>query len=316
MKLKNWIPVFFLTLGGCASMSTSPTSPQTTPSSPKLCPAIAKLEVYGHRGSFDGPENTISSFTHGAQYGADGVEMDTQVTRDDQILISHDPTVRSVCLDSHHKPVGDRKFFIRKLTLHEAQAFDCGTNVKTGRPSPGEKMPSLAEVFASLKNQRALSGRPLRILLEFKYDEHHPELFPTREHYIDLVLRTLDDSGFDSSRILFQSFDPEIIRVLKSKRPGYEISPLLGGGQAVAGLKIAPDIGAKTVTPSFEQLNADLVRQFQAEGLRVIPWTPDAPGDASHVLEMNVEGVITNHPEIYQFARRLCSEQSSTKGSM
>src|SRR5262249_8674104 len=109
--------------------------------------------VIGHRGdSAHRPENTLSSFASALEAGVDIVELDVQLTRDQHVVVIHDPTVDRTT--SGRGAVG-------AMTLAEVRALSAGCPASFGSAYAGERVPTLAEVLAFLK------GRA-RILLEIK----------------------------------------------------------------------------------------------------------------------------------------------------
>src|SRR5437667_662247 len=110
--------------------------------------ATAQIEVHGHRGARAlRPENTLPAFEYAIAQGVDAIELDMAVTRDNVIVVSHDPVLQApVC--SGPKP----KAAIRELTLAQVRQWDCGAvrNPAFARQqlAPGTRIPTLDEVFA------------------------------------------------------------------------------------------------------------------------------------------------------------------------
>ncbi|MCX6633324.1 MAG: glycerophosphodiester phosphodiesterase family protein, partial [Candidatus Solibacter sp.] len=106
------------------------------------------IQVHGHRGARAvRPENTLPAFEYAIAAGVDALELDMAVTRDNVIVVSHDPELQApVCSGPGGKAV------IRELTLAEVRQWDCGAKQNPGFPKqqavPGTKMPTLDEVFA------------------------------------------------------------------------------------------------------------------------------------------------------------------------
>src|SRR5271154_7609190 len=93
------------------------------------------------------PGNTLPSFEAAIAAGADVIEMDMQVSKDNVIVISHDPILHPpYCMG----PTPDA--VIHELTLQEIRQWDCGATPIPGFPRqqtvPGTRMPTLDEVFA------------------------------------------------------------------------------------------------------------------------------------------------------------------------
>lgn len=275
-----------------------------------LCHALSALQIQAHRGAADRPENMISAFLRGAELGTDVVEMDLQFSRDNQVIVAHDPFLRAECLDSDGVPLGRRRVLIHDLTLEEIRRYDCGSNVKAGITAvPGERTPTLAEVLEALRPVRTRRGLPLGLNIEMKYDANHPEYFPSREAYVHLMLQVLDAGGIEPSRLLIQSFDVPILAVLRQQRPQLKVSPLLS--DATHGVEIARDLGAETVTPNIDQITPERVAAFHAmkPAVRVIPWTVNSPDVAVRMINDGVDGAITDHPDLFiRLAQDLCGD--------
>src|SRR3954447_14069494 len=106
----------------------------------------AVIEIIGHRGaSHDAPENTLASFRLGWAQGADANELDIRLTRDAQVVVFHDVTTRRITgLDL---PVAAQ-------TLAQLQALDAGGWKDAAWA--GEKIPALADVFATVPEGKRL----------------------------------------------------------------------------------------------------------------------------------------------------------------
>jgi glycerophosphoryl diester phosphodiesterase len=114
--------------------------------------AAPKILVHGHRGArARRPENTLPAFEYAIGQGVDVLEMDMAVTKDNVIVVSHDPLLHGpVC----SRPAGvDAKASvpIRTLTLAQVREWDCGAVrnplFATQETAPGTRMPTLDDVF-------------------------------------------------------------------------------------------------------------------------------------------------------------------------
>src|SRR5579872_1784356 len=106
-----------------------------------------RILVHGHRGARTRrPENTIPAFEYAIAQGVDALEMDMAVTKDNVIVISHDPVLEPpVCTGPRDKAV------IHQLTLREVRQWDCGAvrnpRFDTQQTVPGTRIPTLDDVF-------------------------------------------------------------------------------------------------------------------------------------------------------------------------
>ena len=109
--------------------------------------ASAQIQVHGHRGARAmRPENTLPAFEYAIAQGVDALELDMAVTRDNVIVVSHDPILHPpVCSGPRDRAV------IHELTLAEVKQWDCGAKQNPGFPkqqtAAGTRMPTLDEVF-------------------------------------------------------------------------------------------------------------------------------------------------------------------------
>src|SRR3982750_4196007 len=113
-----------------------------------LCFGADPILVHGHRGArARRPENTLPAFEYAIEQGVDVLEMDMAVTKDNVIVISHDPVLRSpVCIGPRNEGP------IHELTVTEVRSWDCGAmsnpKFQDQQPVPHTRMPTLDEAFA------------------------------------------------------------------------------------------------------------------------------------------------------------------------
>ena len=96
--------------------------------------------IIAHRGDItNAPENTIPAFRKALDVGADGIELDVRLTKDEKLVVFHDR-----CLDRTSNGAGP----VNHYTLEEARGLDAGSWFDPG--FSGERPPTLDEVFESL----------------------------------------------------------------------------------------------------------------------------------------------------------------------
>ncbi|WP_187689545.1 glycerophosphodiester phosphodiesterase family protein [Nocardia wallacei] len=226
--------------------------------------------------------------------------------------------------------------YIRDLTLAQVRTIDCGSRQLPDHPEqrtvPGARMPLLSEVFELVRRYRA-DGVMLNI--ETKVEAAAPEQTAPREQFVQVVAAEIRRAGIEK-QVIIQSFDwgtlmrmrevaPELPLValtsgkeLRAGEPG--ASPWLGGididdypgspqEQVVAA---AASFGASAVSPVHGDpqngtvadpgyqpfTNAALVRAAHRHSMRVVPWTVDDPATMGALLDLGVDGIITNRPDL------------------
>lgn len=213
----------------------------------------------GHRGAAGlEPENTHRSFRRAAEEGADALELDLRVTRDGYLIVMHDPT-----LDRTTDGTG----LVNESTLAGIQRLDAGL---------GERVPTFREV---------LEATTLPIHAELKVAE-------AAEALVDVILEQSI-----SRRITLISFDPEALRRLKRILPDQPVGLILSGAPPDAAER-ARALDTDLVSLEAEYLNAEAVERCRRADLKITTWTVNAPEQMRRVLELGVDGVATDRPDL------------------
>jgi len=286
------------------------------------------FDLQGHRGARGvAPENTLEGFAVALAIGVTTLELDLAMTRDNILVVSHDRR-----LNPDHTRGPDGTFLdaegpaIRSLTLAEVRRYDVG-RLKPGtpyaasfpeqRPVDRALIPPLAELFDLVKR---VGADHVRFNIEIKITPTSGDETPDPETFAAAVAKAVSDAGL-VSRVSIQSFDwrtlkamrriaPEIERVcltaealnfdtIKRGEPGP--SPWLAGlaidgfGGSVARLVAAA--GCQVWSPLFRNAKADDVAAAKALGLKVVPWTVNAPVDMERLIALGVDGLITDYPD-------------------
>ena len=232
-----------------------------------------RIQVHGHRGaSARRPENTLPAFEYAIDAGADAIEMDLAVTRDDVLLISHDPVLAG------HSPA--EPVVIRQLDLAQLRRQDFGD-----RPP----IPTLDEVFD-------LSPRGgFAFNLELKSFPEHPEFTPPPAVFAALLWKKLRQYGLEE-RVIVQSFDFRTLIAMRSLAPEIRLSALIGSGEsAFAGVSAAA-ANAEMVAAEKRLVTPEKVAAAHAAGLQVLAWTANLPEEWDRLRAAGVDGIITDDP--------------------
>jgi glycerophosphoryl diester phosphodiesterase len=239
---------------------------------------LKAFEVHGHRGAralF--PENTLAGFEYALAAGADFIELDVTVTRDDVLVVCHDAVLKRRC----RGPRGTR--VVRKLTLGQLRQFDIGTrtNRRFRRQArlPGVTIPTLGEVFALARRGE------FRFNIEVKACGLEPEA------YARMVVEAVERNRLER-RVRVTSFDLEILRAVARTLP---IGALSNLGQRDF-LARALAAGSQTAGPYHRLATPRRVAEAHAAGVRVVPWTANRPRDWARLIRAGVDGIITDDP--------------------
>lgn len=289
----------------------------------------APFDLQGHRGARGlRPENTLAGFAHALAIGVTTLELDTAVTRDSVVVISHDPALNpditrrasGEWLDAPGPP-------IHSLTFAELQGYDVG-RIKPGSAYAlrftnqvavdGERIPRLADLFGLVERS---GNRLVRFNIETKLDPRAPDLTLPPEPFALALVGEIRKAGLQK-RATIQSFDwrtlevvkraaPDIMTVCLTTQSGLDDnigagkagpSPWLGGldirdfGGSVPRLVRAA--GASVWSPDWRELTAAALDEAHLRGLLVIPWTANDPVDMARLVDMGVDGLISDRPDV------------------
>ncbi|NNC96193.1 MAG: glycerophosphodiester phosphodiesterase [Chitinophagales bacterium] len=266
----------------------------------------SQFSIQGHRGCRGLlPENTIPAFIHAVDLGVTTLELDVAITGDSEVLVTHEPYMNSlICLDKNGKsiPVSDElKYNIYEMRRSEIAQFDCGSIPQDRFPEQKQlksSKPLLKEVFntveAHIKNN-ALQFVEYNIEIKSKeqwYDKYQPE----PEEFTRLVVELVVESGLEQ-RVIIQSFDKSVIKSLHRNYPEITNALLIDyrGGieEEIESLGFYPDI----CSPDFRLLNEKVLQYCHSKEIKVIPWTVNEIDDMKSLIEIGVDGIITDYPD-------------------
>jgi glycerophosphoryl diester phosphodiesterase len=262
-----------------------------------LSGADRRVLVHGHRGARAVlPENTIPAFEYAINAGVDVLELDLAVTKDNVVVVSHDPRINSgICSGPREHAA------IRELTLAELREYDCGSKKNPlfpkQKPVPGTRIPTLDEVFALVP--RGTFG----FNIETKIFRDAPELTPSPEDFVRLVLDSVRKHNLEK-RVILQSFDFRTLHAMKKLAPEIPLSALYEGAPRDFA-DIAREAGAGIVSPRYPLVTREQVEKAHAAGLQVVPWTANTPEDWRKLIDAGVDAIITDDPaELIRYLKR------------
>lgn len=262
---------------------------QSTAAPPQQTAPTRPLIAVSHRGAAGtAPENTLAAIDEGYRLGAETVEIDVQLTSDEEIVLMHDTTlerttdVTEVFPDRASYDVGD-------FTLEEIERLDAGSSFD--EEFAGEPVPTLRQALDRLQEHQ------MNLLLEVK----EPSLYPGIEHRISVELARsphwlVPNAPGEPHRLVIQSFDWESTERSKNLLPSVPHG-LLG---KVPQDRIADYDWARMINPGHGSIDADYVAAVHDVGLEIMPYTINEADGMRRVLEMGVDGFITDFPEIGQ----------------
>jgi glycerophosphoryl diester phosphodiesterase len=235
--------------------------------------------VIAHRGdSAHRPENTLASFASALELGATVVELDVQLTADDQVVVIHDATLDRTT-DAH----GD----VRGCTLAELRAVSAGYPSRFGDRFSGERISTLGEVLAFLHDRA-------RVLIEIKAESVSADAEGGIEALTAAEVRRTGMVG----SVAVISFDQRAIVRMRSLAPEITRGRVYGHASADEVLATADAAGCEIVMPHKSQIREPLVTWAREAGLKLATWVVDEPEELRELARFGLYGVGSNRPGV------------------
>jgi glycerophosphoryl diester phosphodiesterase len=272
--------------------------------------APVPFDIEGHRGCRGlMPENTIPAFLKALDLGVTTLEMDVVISKDRQVVVSHEPYFNAAFSSKPDGTPVDKKeqkdLVLYQMNYVDIKQYDTGSN---GNPAYSEQQklktykPLLVDVIAQAEAYRKAKNLPaFSYNIELKsepseYNKSQPEPAP----FCDLV-QAIIAKQLPPERVVIQSFDFAVLKqwkkgVQEGKYPDVRLSALVENLRSpeknLEELGFKPDI----YSPYFKLLSQDKINRLHEKNIRVIPWTVNQRDDMIRLKEWGVDGLITDYP--------------------
>ena len=293
-----------------------------------LASVVQAFDLQGHRGARGlMPENTLPGFARALAIGVTTLELDLALTRDSQVVVIHNPRFEpELTRNANGEWLQQSSASIHSMTLARVKTYD------VGRLNPGSKyaqryplqqavdgtsVPTLTEVF-DLVNKSG--NQAVRFNIEIKINPERPDLTWSPEKFARAVIDVVRAYKMED-RVMLQSFNWRALQEVQDIAPGVTTayltanqrwlsnlqtgipgpSPWLNGldvdyfdGSAARAIKAA---GGDIWSSYHEEVDTDSIRLAHDLGLSVNVWTVNETGRMRELIEMGVDGIITDYPD-------------------
>jgi glycerophosphoryl diester phosphodiesterase len=238
----------------------------------------AKPLIVAHRGaSHDAPENTLPAFRLAWEQGADAIEGDFFLTKDNRIVCIHDKSTERLA---------GRKLIVKESTLEQLQELDVG--IKKGEKFKGARIPTIGQVFATIPEGK-------KIFIEIKCGK---EIIPP-------LLKAIKASGLKDEQVTMICFNAEVVRIFKAQAPRHKVYWLTNFKRNDDGVW-SPSL--ETVLQTLKSTQADgldshhgipahAAKRIQREGFEWHVWTVNDLKAARRLKELGVQSITTDRPD-------------------
>ena len=285
------------------------------------------IRIHGHRAARGAlPENTMVGCRHTLDIGLKVLELDILVTADGVPVVTHNPRLMAATTRDqdgawllHDSPL------IYAMNFDTVQKFDIGglrAHTAYGKKYPdqafltGVRVPSLAQVAGLIKEPKF---EDVWLNLEIKSSPEAPENTPPLPELVSTILQVLTDQKI-SDRVFIQSFDWRVLSELQRQMPEmprsylsynhrvnptvtvniYEESVWMDGVSLASHAGALPQaiasLGGQIWSPYFQDINTTELDEAHRQGLIVNAWTVNEPSDIHRMIDLGVDGIITDYP--------------------
>ena len=266
------------------------------------------FDIQGHRGCRGlMPENTVPAMIHAIDLGVNTLEMDVVITKDSQVILSHDTYMSK---DISTSPDGrfltaenEKSFNIYEMNYSEVRRWDVG--MKTHPIFPQQKKikiykPTLAEVFDSVALYiSSRKKKPVQFNIETKSQPSKDNVgHPAPQVFVRLLMNVVKSKNMES-QVIIQSFDPRTLEVVHRNYPGIRTALLVSGisnadtKKALSQLSFTPTI----FSPEYHLVSNAMVEYCRLNKILLIPWTVNEKTDMDKLRAAGVDGFITDYPD-------------------
>lgn len=283
------------------------------------------FDLEGHRGARGlAPENTLAAFRRALAIGVTTIETDIAVTKDLVPVISHNPNlVPELVRGPDGNWLSSPGPSIHSLTLDELRRYDIGRlNPQTQyarqfpeqQPSDGERFPTLRELLDLVK----ASGKPVRLDIETKITPDNAGETVDAATFVRVIVDELRRAGL-VDRATLQSFDWRTLREAKRVVPQMRTACLTIESRGMDTMAEGPEgrspwhaglvdrdyesvpalvaaAGCDVWSAFYRNLTTTLVADAHARKVTILAWTVDEPPDMQRLIDMGVDGIITDYP--------------------
>jgi len=283
------------------------TSCHTTKPITMNLPAFDTEAHRGGRGLM--PENTIPAMLNGLSLGVTTLEMDAVITKDGQVILSHEPFFNH---EITTRPDGgfieekeEKKYNVYTMTYAETQQYDVGVKPHPRFPQQQKLKagkPLLSQVIDSAETFSAANHRPLPFYnIETKTQPLTDNIFhPAPDTFVDLLMKVIMEKKI-SNRVIIQSFDPRTLQIVHTKYPGLKTALLIEDFD-----KRSPDDQLKQLgftptiySPAYQLVNETLLQYCHQKNIKVIAWTVNDKAEITRLKQLGVDGIISDYPNLF-----------------
>ena len=230
---------------------------------------------FAHRGlSSRYPENTMLAYKKAIEAGSDGIELDVQMTKDNVPVLIHDETINRTCNNK-------KKGYVRNYTYQKLSKIDF--SYKFAGQVPFQKIPTLEEYFKLVKD--------LPIVTNIELKTNHYE-YPGIERAVYNLIRKYHMQD----KVIISSFNYDSVLRIKNLDPSLKCGFLAKRCVQNAGQFVSNN-GLQCYNVGYTSLDNAAIAELKKHKISIYAWTVNDPDDIRKLINMGVDGIISNYPD-------------------
>lgn len=297
MKQLVYITAILVISGSCISTKKNTTAP-----------GVASLDLQGHRGSRGlMPENTIPAMRTAIDLGVTTIELDVVISQDNKVVVSHDPyfseTITTTPAGNHLTKNEAEELLLYKMPYEKIKKYDVGLKPHPAFPQQQKikvHKPLLTDLIDSVEIYAKSKGRQVKYNVEIKSKQSTDGVnHPDPKTFSELVIAILKRKRI-LIRTTVQSFDVRPLQYIHNTYPSIRLSYLVERTtdslqDQLNKLGFQPH----TYSPHYTIVTKEVVDQCHKKGMKVLPWTVNQLDEMKKLIEMGVDGIISDYPDLF-----------------
>jgi glycerophosphoryl diester phosphodiesterase len=265
------------------------------------------IDFQAHRGGRGlMPENTIPAMLSAMDNDkVITLEMDLAITKDKQVVVSHDPTLNPIITTKADGTyIKANEFIIYQMNYDQLQKFDVGLKIHPVYPQQKKiavTIPTLNDLVDSVEMKSSMIGRAMMYNIEIKSIAEKDIIeHPAPDEFVDLVVKIINQKNIDA-RTTIQSFDVRPLKVLHDKYPRIQLAYLVEG-KGAGDVKMKIDLLGfipNIYSPEYKYVTKETVNYCHANNMKIIPWTVNTKTEIDALIALGVDGIITDYPNLF-----------------
>ena len=255
------------------------------------------------------PENTIPAMLNALALNVTTLEMDVVITKDKQVLLSHEPffsqELTTLPSGKYIDGATEEKYNIYKMPYVATTKYDVGLKPVERFPQQQKIAaikPLLRNVFAAVKTHMLTAKRPMPFFnIETKITSEGDGIFnPAPAEFCELLMKEIVSAGMQE-QVIIQSFDFRTLQYFHAKYPQIKTAVLIEANDRRSMRKQLDDLGftPNIYSPAQEITTENLIMECHKRKMQIIPWTVNEKQAIAKFIGMGVDGIITDYPNFF-----------------